>query len=485
MVEPTTNYFVGRVKRDFNGGNTVVGGILTSTARQLDDSLASSYLRSHAEAGGVDLLHMWSDQTYSLRAQFAMSDVGGSPQAISRTMQSSAHYFQRPDRGSVRDGLFTTRLDSTATSLQGYGFYTRVAKENGNWLWEAAQNVRSPGFEVNDLSYLARADYWWMNGNVGRQWTEPTSWYRNLVVLAGGQQQFDFEGDRTDLQQQAYFGMQLPNYWNWRSFAIHHPAVLDPGALRGGPIVQRPGYNDYSVGLTGDNRQAVVWGMSTEWATGVGAVNQSVSLMPSVTFKFGQNANVDFTPMYSKGKGPQYVMEVLDPTAVAFSGARYVMSDLDQTSLSLDTRLNMTFTPNVTLELYAQPYFVSGRYGSFGEYAAPRALQRLVYGRDMGGISATTDASGHVTAYTVDPDGSGPAQAFTIANPDFSYVSLRGNAVLRWEYRPGSTIFLVWQQQRTGTTPDGSFDLARGRADLFRERPVNVFQLKVNYWVGR
>ena len=483
-VEPLSNYFVGRVKRDFNGGNTVVGGILTSTARRLQDPLLQDSLRGHAEAAGVDLIHFWHDQRYSLRSSVVLSDVGGSPAAIARTMQSSAHYFQRPDRRETGDGLFRTGYDTTATALRGYGAYARLAKDAGNWLWEASQNVRSPGFEVNDLAYLDRADYYWMSGNLARQWTVPGTWYRNIIMIAGGQQQFNYEGVRNDLQGQVFYGMQFPNYWNWRSFAIHHPVVYDDRATRGGPVVQRPGFNDLGFGLTGDNRKRVVLGINGEWATGVGALNEVLNLFPSATIKLGPNANVDFTPTFQRSRGPQYVATIGDPTASDFGGSRYVFSNIDQTSLSLDTRLNVTFSPTLSLEMYVQPFFASGRYYDFGEFVAPRTLARLRYGRDAGSISPVRDSTGALVSYTIDPDGAGPARTFSIDNPDFSDRSLRGDAVLRWEYRPGSTLFLVWQQSRSGSDALGTFDLARDRVLLFRDRPVNIFQLKVSYWLG-
>jgi hypothetical protein len=483
-VEPLTNYFVGRLKRDFNSGNTVIGGIVTSTARRLDDQLLRDSLRAHGEAVGIDFRHAWHDQTYSVRSQLAISNVGGSAPAIVRTMQSSAHYFQRPDRSETSDGLFSVRYDPNAASLRGYGFYARVAKEAGSWLWEAADNVRSPGFEVNDLAFQSRADYNWMSSNLVRQWTVPGQWYRNIFTSVGGQQQFNYEGVRTDLQGQAFFGMQFLNYWNWRSYYIHHPVVFDDRATRGGPIVKRPGFNDLGFGLTSDNRRQVVLGINGEWATGVGERNSSLYVTPSATVKLGPNANVDFTPTYSHSRGTQYVTTVDDATATDFFGHRYVFSQIDQTSLSLDTRLNVTFSPTLTLELYAQPFFASGDYHDFEEFTRPRALEKVVYGRDIGTVTAQRDAEGAIESYTVDPDGSGPAAPFTFDNPSFSKRSLLGNAVARWEYRPGSTIFLVWQHSRSGQTVDGTFDLRRDRALLLGDRPVNVFQLKVNYWLG-
>ena len=484
-VEPLTNYFVGRGRRDFNAGNTVIGGILTSTVRRLHDELLTDSLHAHAEAAGADVSQSWANQRYSFRSQLVLSDVGGSAAAITRTMRSSAHYFQRPDRKDTGAGLFSARYDTTATDLRGYGYYARLAKDNGNWLWEVQNNVRSPGFEVNDLAFLNRADYDWMNANLLRQWTVPGSWYRNVNVIVGGQQQFNYDGLLTDRQVQSFSSVQFLNYWSVFGFFIHHPVVYDDRATRGGPVVRGHGFNDVGYNLSSDNRARVVVGLNGEWGRGIRETSNFSFVRPGITVKFGSNASVDFTPSYSQSRGPQYVSTIGDPTATSFFGSRYVFSQIDQRSLSLDTRLNVTFTPQLTLELYAQPFFASGRFYDYEEYVAPRAIGKLVYGRDIGTIGELRDSTGALTGFRIDPDAAGPAAPFTIDNPNFSLRSLRGNAVVRWEYRPGSTLFFVWQQSRSGSTDVGTFDLQRDRALLFRDRPINIFELKVNYWLGR
>jgi hypothetical protein len=151
----------------------------------------------------------------------------------------------------------------------------------------------------------------------------------------------------------------------------------------------------------------------------------------------------------------------------------------------MDTRLNITFTPTLTLELYVQPLIVSARYTGFKEYDRPRSLERTVYqplvGTTQGVGTITTLANG---SYKVDPDGTGPAAAFSFANPDFNFRSLRGNAVVRWEFRPGSTIFLVWTQSRSATEAIGNLDLGRDVDALFAARPDNIFLVKMSYWLG-
>jgi hypothetical protein len=147
----------------------------------------------------------------------------------------------------------------------------------------------------------------------------------------------------------------------------------------------------------------------------------------------------------------------------------------------MGTRVNWTFTPKLTLQLFAQPFIASGDYSSFREFTRPRTLDKAIYGEDMGTI-AYDEATGE---YTVDPDADGPAAAFSFDDPDFTTSALRGTAVLRWEYRPGSTLFFVWTQQRSGDGTSGTFDLADARTAIFDERPMNVFQVKATYWFGR
>ena len=481
-VEPLTNYFVGRVKKDFRQGATTFGGIFTSTDRRIDDSIVDDRLRSHAQAAGIDWDHTWHRQDYSWMGNAVVSNVNGSTSAMDLTQLSSAHYYQRPDRRVTSDGLFSTRYDPNATSMQGYGFYTRLAKQSGDWMWETAQNWRSPGFEVNDLAYLDRADYKWMNFNVMRQWTKPTTAFQSMALIAGGQQKFNYDGIRTDEQAQAYFAYEFPNYWNLRSFWIYHPITEDDRLTRGGPVVDRQGYNLGHFQVSTDARGRAVFNIAVEMAKGIGSHTHTFSINPGVALKPASNVFVSLTPSYVADEDDaQYVTRVSDPTATAFYGNRYVFGFIRTHTLSLDTRVNWTFTPNLTLQLFAQPFVATGDYGSFREFAAPRTIRKYIYGKTGGTIAQSADGS----TYTVDPDGAGPAQTFTFANPNFTNRQLIGNAVLRWEYRPGSTVFFVWTQNRSGYESTGDFDFSRERTAFFRDRPTNVFQIKVNYWIGR
>ena len=483
IVEPLTNYFVGRVRKELRQGATTVGVVATSTVRSLGgDSVLTSQLRDNATAVGLDWSHAWHKREYRWRGSLVGSDVQGSPAAIALTQRSSTHYFQRPDRGVTTDGLFDARYDTTATSLRGYGLYTRLAKESGNWQWEAQTNWRSPGFEVNDLSYLDRADYKWMSANVAYNWLNPGRWYRSQGVVTGGQQQFNYDGERTDAQQQIYYGLEFLNYWNLRTFYIHKSTTDDDRLTRGGPTVKAPGWNYGHFQVSTDPRQRAVFDVTLDGSRGDDNT-ASWSFTPGMAIKPVSNVFVQLSPGFNWSQNrQQYVDAFDDPTATAFDGKRYVFGFITTRQLSLETRVDWTLRPTVTLQLYAQPFFATGDYSAFSEFAAPRVLKQLEYGKEAGTITRDVTSA----TYTVDPDGAaGPAQPFSFDDPNFTFRSLRGTAVLRWEYRPGSTVYFVWTQQRSGNDSFGNLDFRRDSRALLGDRPDNVFLVKATYWVGR
>ncbi|HTE46562.1 MAG TPA: DUF5916 domain-containing protein [Gemmatimonadaceae bacterium] len=482
-VEPLANYFVTRVKRDFDNGNLVVGGMLSGVARNIDSTFAPR-LAKHAEMYGNDVYFTSSDKMLTLRASAALTNVTGDRREITLRQQSSARYFQRPDRGDGSGGFLSNRLDSSATSLRGAGAYLRLAKETGNWFGEMQVTTRTPGYETNDYAFQQRADYVWYGSNLGKSWNTPTNWYRALTLLAGGQSQWNYEGDNTSLQFHQYFATQTPQFWNVSIFHIQRPVTLDDGQLRGGPAVKSSGLNFFEGNVSTDSRHRFIATTDASYATDPWG-EKSTSLSLSAEYRPAPNVSVSFGPSWSRAHNQvQYVSSIPDSTATAFYGARYVMSRLDQRTLGLDTRFSMTFSPRMTIELYVQPFFAAGRYADFSEFAAPRSGDLKVYGRDAGTIGSVSD-KGLVTQYTIDPDGVGPANAFTLDNPNFSQQSLRGNAVFRWEYRPGSVLYFAWTQSRAGDAAFGDLDFARDRTALLAARPDNIFLVKASWWLPR
>ena len=485
-VEPLTNYFVGRLKKDFNRGNLVLGSMLTSVIRDTDEPLLKSRLNSHSEAVGFDWNARWKNRSYSFFGNVAFTNNSGDPAAIERLQLSSARYFQRPDRQAGGNGFLSDRYDPTATRLRGMGGYSRLAKDAGKWLFETAINWRTPGFEANDLAFNTRADYFWMNGNLALSLSRPTKWYRNYFVIAGSQREYNFDGDRTDTQFQTGGFGQLLNYWNVNAFVIRRTDTYDDRATRGGPVVGRPGNMFYSLFVSTDSRKRLNFNMnSTHSRTDEGY--KSYGIFAGVNLRAASNVSLSFQPSYNFSRGArQYVNTFTDPEATAFYGKRYFFADLKQKTVGFDTRMNMTFTPTLTFELFAQPFISSVHYSRFKEFVAPRGQAIRVFGEDVGTVTAIRNTDGEVESYQIDPDGAGPAAVLTQTNPDFNFRSLRGNAVLRWEYRPGSTLFLVWTRTSSHFGQfESDFALARDADALFSADSDNIFLVKVNFWFNR
>jgi hypothetical protein len=277
--------------------------------------------------------------------------------------------------------------------------------------------------------------------------------------------------------------MTTRQFWNMDVGYIHRQSVLDDKALRGGPLVGTPVGEVVFYDLSTDSRHVVTGNASVNayWDER-GAWNPGVSL--SATYHAAPNVSVSFGPSWSRLiGGAQFITSVTDPAATAFYGTRYVFAGSDQRQLGLDTRVSWTFNPRMTLELYAQPFFASAHFFDFNEFAAPRHSRLSIYGRDRGTIDSTTGPNGLVTNYTIDPDGAGPAAPFTLGNPDFTDRSLRGNAVFRWEYRPGSLLYVAWTQSRFDEGPFGNLQAGRERTALFATKPDNIFLIKASYWL--
>src|SRR5437667_10891901 len=287
----------------------------TSVYRRLDDSFAISNLARQSSALGVGATTWWGKRTYDLNVQLAATRIVGDSAAIEQVQTSPRHYFQRPDRGST--------FDPTRTSLTGLGAYARVARDQGSRQWEVAGNMRTPGFDNNDITFFRNADYIWMRANILPLWTKPTTWYRQLLFIGGGQQQYNSEGDLTDRQMQVYGQMQTLNYWNWSSYWIHRPEISDYRLTRGGPVVRRPGRDDWFWSWNTDSRKRVVVN-----ATGQVGCNRegycNRSLGAQVQVRPSSNVQLSIGPSWSRSaSGAQYVQTVTYDSATAFDGHRH------------------------------------------------------------------------------------------------------------------------------------------------------------------
>jgi len=471
-VEPLTNYFASRVKRDFDGGATTLGFVGTGVHRVIDQP-ALNFLSSDAYAGGVDFLHRWGDRTYSLAASVSGSLVTGDTAAINQFQEASDRYYQRPDARNYR-------FDSAATSLGGIAADVYLNKVGGNWVWSLAGNTMTPGFEVNDLGFQERVDIASGFAAGGYKWTHPGRVFRLAYAYLSTKSSWNYDRDLINRSFNGYVFGRFRNFWEADFSLTMKRRVLDDRLTRGGPLASKPaGWTAAAEAYT-DNRKSVsAYTYASYTRNSVGGWYFSAS--PSVTARPSKSLSMSLGLGYEIGwDAAQYVETVSDSTAIQTLGNRYVFAALRQRSAYATLKVNAAFSRTLSLQLYAQPFTFIGAYDSFGELHAPRTYAFNRYGADN---NSTIVNNGDDT-YTVDPDGTGPAQTFTIYNPSFRERSFRSNAVLRWEYRPGSTIFFVWSQNRYGYFTDVNAGLVGDlRQVTFRDRPTHVLQIKVNYWL--
>ncbi|MEO5590214.1 MAG: DUF5916 domain-containing protein, partial [Gemmatimonadaceae bacterium] len=467
-IEPRANYFTGRLKRDLRQGNTTVGVGVTAVNRSLDDPTLEPLFRKSAYAGGVDWQHAWSNRTWAFDGNIVFSQNNGTKEAIASLQRSPARYLQRPDRE-------TSLFDPERTSLAGYVTELTLAKLAGvHWTGSVTYQQYSPGFEVNEAGFISSTDLRGIAPLLAYRQRTPVKHFRNWAQLLFWNPSWNFDGDMTYAGIGSITVAELPNFWNVFVRMDWRPSVFDGGYTRGGPIARTAEGGGIQTEITSDRRRPYTYGIYANYAYNLKG-GRGFTLQPTATLRPTSALRISVTPAFSRTHAiAQYVTRVADPVAADTYGSRYVFATLDQRQASLVTRVDWTFTPKLSLQVFAQPLIASGDFKDYKDFARPRALDFEIYGRDIGTI--TSDAT--TRRYTVDPDGSGPSAAFTFTDRDFNQRSLRGNAVLRWEYRPGSALFLVWQQSRFGFTPSGEFDFRNDVSDLWRTRPENIFVIK-------
>ena len=469
VSEPLTNFFAGRLRREGRGGQTAVGTFLGAVNRDDLNSVLSTFLRKAAYTGGVDFFHQWSRRTWTLQGFAASSHVRGDKAAITATQRLPYHYFQRPDADHLE-------LDTTATSLTGFAGSAILSHRIGRlWNMSASLNTISPDYEISDLGFQRRADRIDAQTNFSYTETRPGRFrrYQGSATLLV-EHNYDWENISNRLFLNG--NVQFLNYWSASLNVGYGPSgTVDDRLTRGGPSAYRPGYVSVNSSVSSDPRKSIVAfvGAYNQRGPGDGSNDQffaelQVKPRPNIELSLGPTLSWDESEA-------QFLGRITDAAATHTFGSRYIFADVKQTTLSLDTRLNYTFSPSLTLQVFAQPFIATGDYGAVKEFAQPGTFDFNVYGRDVGEI-----VDGRVY-----PSGQGAnAVSFALPRPDFNIASLRGNAVLRWEWRPGSTMYFAWQQTRSDFRPVGTFDFGRGVDNVFGAPPDNVFLVKVSYWLN-
>jgi hypothetical protein len=476
-IEPLTYYGVMRGLKEFKDRRQGLGVMTTLSSRFFDDAALKDQLNRQSLMTALDgWLFLDHSQTWVVSGWSAMSAIAGTRTQMTNIQTDHIHYFQRPDAGHVD-------VDGGATSLTGFGSRVWLNKQKGSVICNAAVGFMDPKFDVNDMGYMRRADV--INSHVGGgyKWTTPTRLRKYQNVLAAVFASYNFAGDRTWGGVWGGGSTEFANNYSWNYKLSYNPQSVSDRSTRGGPLtINQPG-TEYYMYFDTDGSHKLFYFLETDSYTQTsGSWNTWIN--PGIEWKPVSNLLLRVGPEWTRvHEDAQYIGAFADPLAGATYGTRYVFSTLDQRTLSASVRLNWAFTPTLSFQFYGQPLISTGDYGDFKELRHARSYDFAHYLAAGGTYDKATGM--------LDPDGPGPAPAFEVSNPDwgfgghpdFNFKSLRGNAVIRWEYRPGSTFFLVWTQDRNELAQHfGDFAVGRSFDRLVTVQPDNIFLAKVSYY---
>jgi hypothetical protein len=469
-IEPTTMWGVTRLQQELGEERSTVGIILTGMDRDLNDTdPISSDLHKQALTGGADWDFRFNKGMYRLRGYTGFSHVSGTENSILQTQFSSAHYFQRPDQDHVT-------IDSSRTSMTGITNSIEFFKNTGkHWLWGVGYGMESPDFELNDAGILNSADDISAWSWLAFRNTTPGKIFRNYYFELDGNTGWNYDGVRTGGNLELYGEVTWHNYMNtWLGYSRQLGWQSDD-RTRGGPLMWfEKGWNIFGGMSTnyGANTRFNFNGNYARdefdgWLYGISA---------SLYARVGTRWEFTISPSYRREEQPRQYVSLSDQSGgpAATYGRRYSFARLDASTLRLQFRMNYYFSPDLSLEVYAEPFSAAGHYFDHGELMAASTSDIKLYGTEGTTITHLNDGKYEIT------DG---AQTFQITSTDYGVRSFRSNVVLRWEFNPGSTLYLVWQRNLSEDRDEGRMVKFGSLFDTFGANGTDFLALKIAYWI--
>jgi hypothetical protein len=482
-----------RLQQDLRGGASQFGGIIAVQQRDLPDDGTFAFLSDRSANVGIDFEHAFGSREWAVWGFVAGSHVIGDTAAISRLQRGSNHYFQRPDAIGLG-------MDSTATTMTGAEWRLQLEKRSGtHWTGAVWAAERTPGFDANDLGFSRGSERLDAGARLTYREITPSSWYQSYRLSASTYSNWRHDALREPLSWRRWDHARkagsaslegsatLWNFWSFGANLNFEPEKLDDGATRGGPLMVDPRELSFNVWASSDGRAALSAEPGMRYSSG--PAGDSFGAWIELELRPSSRIELRMEPSFNRSSQTRQFVGVSENVSYAPTfGPRYVFGSLERRSLSLETRLAVTLTPALTFQLFAQPLLSYGRYPGFKalSQAESFAFDEFVRGTtDDGGATCTGGSiceAGGTQFVDLTNDG---VSDYAFDTPDFNVRSLRGNAVLRWEYRPGSTLFVVWQQQRYRSDETReSFAIRRGASALFETHPENVLIVKMSYWLG-
>ncbi|TXN35222.1 carbohydrate binding family 9 domain-containing protein [Flagellimonas hymeniacidonis] len=463
LTEPQTNYFMARVLQDLNNRKTFIGGIFTSVIRA--EQPETSFLHKSAKTGGLDFLHQWQDRNWYVGANLVMSHVNGSKEAIRRTQLSIPHLFQR--------GAGHIALDSTRTSLTGTGGDIKLGKAgSGNIQGELGVTWRSPELDLNDIGFLREADLFQHYTGISYRSINSFGIFRNAKATYQHWLNWDFEGKLNYVDWDVSAEATFQNNWSSAFGYFSQPHIFSKSLLQGGPRIKLTDQHGFWWALNTDSRRKFFITYSGWTKTGGEGSYYLLENTLGINYQPLDRLRISVTPKLTQIKHRLQYNETL----INGMDNQYVVSLLDQNTLSLVVRADVTIGPNISLQYYAEPFISQGKYNRFALVENP--LQSFTE-EQLNPLDIINTASSG-TKLEVDMDSDGVGDAF-IRNSDFSFAQFRSNLVYRWEYRPGSELFLVWSQNFNDTALPENGLVSSLREQIFSQNLGSTFLIKLTY----
>jgi hypothetical protein len=469
-VGPRAYWGVGRVQQEFGRLGSTVGLLVDGVHRDFaeNDPLASRLTRNAMAIAGDTLLRM-KDGEYQFHWAGGASFLNGSAASVERFQRASSHYAQRPDRDYAR-------FDPTRTSLSGFSMQGRFERVSGrHWLWNVQTKMDTPFFETNDFASFNSADGIMPTGSITYRETRPGKVLRAYSIAMNQTWEWNFGGNRQNAQIRPSVNVTWANFWTSSLSFSRNLRTNDANLTRGGPLMAKP--RAWSTTASLGNRSSA----ETRWSGSVtiGGNEDGGSthrLSGSFAFRPGPRWQFIAGPFYERLTDPQqYVATITGGGRAETFNNRYVFAYIDRSTVSTEFRLGLTIRPDMNLDVYAEPFAASGRYYDFGELMAPSTRTRITYGAAPGtGLTTLADGTRDVTI---------GSSRFPIRTQDFNTLSFRSNVVLRWEWRPGSTLYLVWQQDRSSQEVLGARVDAGDMLRSLSAPGSNFFIVKTSFWL--
>lgn len=471
LVEPLTNYFVGRLSKDFHQGKTILGGIVTSVNRRkgLDE------LHQNAYSGAFDFEHLWNNKWWQLKVNLIVSHVEGTPESIFRTQTGFVHLLQRTDADYLELNPDRTSLTGTGGTLKIGKYGGQPNKNGGYYKFETGVTWRSPLLELNDIGFLSASDeinhFAWGSYNI----QQPFSSFNNALFNYNHWARWDFGGRFLYSAFNANAHTWFKNNWRIGVGFTYNPLEISNNALRGSTALRKPPGFGYDAYVQSDSRKKVT--LNVSFSSGA-AHEKAVKFV-------GMNAGLQFQPInalqFSISPGYSRLERRQDQFVdhADYNGqTRSITAKVNQRNFNLSTRLNYYIRPNLSLQYYGQPFIFRAIYQNYAYVQNP--LGKTIGERFHVYTPQEISITGHHASIDENKDGQAD---YSFSLPDFNFIQFRSNLVLRWEYVAGSEFFLVWSQ---GIIPNAFGDLDTPLVtslldNVFDQQPHNIFLVKFSY----